>query len=199
MSSSQVPLWVTLLIALLGLIGVLSAQLIAAWREDRRWRREQQREDHRWKRERQRELDNRDHEGRQTAYAQVIAAIEAFDFLVYPAMSALRNGREITDEIAADVRRARDELRQCLGPINLLAPQRFNELLRTAALPRSRLAMDVAGGHNRDRDHVEKLWNDGQAGYRHMRARMREDLGLDTEELPDDPAGKGSGRSEHDQ
>jgi hypothetical protein len=197
-SSSQVPLWVTLLIALLGLMGVLSAQLIAAWREDRRWRREQEREDHRWKRERRRELDNRDYEGRQTAYAQVVAAIEAFDFLTYPAMSAIRNDRKITDEIVADVRQARDELRQCLGPINLYAPQRFNELLRAAALPRSRLAMDVYGGVNRDRDHVEKLWNAGQAAYREIRVHMRQDLGLDAEELPDDTAGKGSGRSEPD-
>jgi hypothetical protein len=186
-SSSQVPLWVTLLIALLGLVGVLSAQVIAAWREDRRWRREQEREDHRWQRERQRELDNRDYDGRQTAYAQVIAAIEAFDFLFYPAMSAIRNGRDVTDEIVGDLRRAREELRQCLGPINLYAPQRFNELLRAAALPRSRLATDVAGGINRDREHVEMLWAKGQAGYRTMRVHMREDLGLDAETLPEDP------------
>src|SRR3954453_5116473 len=57
-SSSQVPLWVTILIAFVGLLGVLSAQFIAAWREDRRWRRD-----------RQREIDNRDFEGRRDAYS----------------------------------------------------------------------------------------------------------------------------------
>ncbi|MEV4312185.1 hypothetical protein [Actinocrispum sp. NPDC049592] len=184
MSSSQVPLWVTLLIAFIGLLGVLSAQFIAAWREDRRWRREQEREELRWRRERQRELDNRDFEGRQTAYAQVVGAIEGFDWLIYPAMSAIRNGREITPEIEADLRRAREEIRLSLGPINLHAPKRFNELLRAAVLPRSRIAMDVAGGINRDRDHIESLWNRGQDAYRQMRAHMRRDLGLDAEDLP---------------
>jgi hypothetical protein len=185
-SSSQVPLWVTLLIALLGLLGVLSAQLIAAWREDRRWKREQQREDHRWQRERQRELENRDFEGRQNAYVQVIAAIEGFDWLVYPGMAAIRNGRPITDEIVADMRRARDEIRMSLGPVNLHAAKRFNKLLSAAVLPRSRLAMDVVGDVNRDPDHIEKLWKAGQTGYRQMRAHMRTDLGLDAEEFPDD-------------
>ncbi len=185
MSSSQVPLWVTLLIAFIGLLGVLSAQLIAAWREDRRWRREQEREELRWQRERQRELDNRDFEGRQTAYAQVIAAIEGFDWLIYPTMSAIRNGRDIGEDLVADLRRARDEIRMSLGPINLHAPKRFNELLKAAVLPRSRIAMDVAGNINRDRDHIEMLWTKGQDAYRQMRVHMRLDLGLDAEDLPD--------------
>ncbi|MBE1463102.1 hypothetical protein [Kibdelosporangium phytohabitans] len=67
----------TIAVALVGFVGVLSAQFIAAWREDRRWRRDQEREDKKWQRERDKEIDNRGYEGRQNAYAQVIAAVEA--------------------------------------------------------------------------------------------------------------------------
>lgn len=182
MSSTQVPLWVPVVVAVVGFVGVLGAQLISAWRDDRRWAREQERADLLWQRERRREVDNRDYEGRKLAYAQVVAAVEGFDWLVYPVMAEVRDGREPSPEQLADVRRAREEMRQSLGPINLHAPYRFNELLRNAMLPRSRLAMNLTNGA-RDLDRIETLWQAGQTGYRRMRAEMRVDLGLDAEDL----------------
>jgi hypothetical protein len=159
-SSSQVPLWVTILIALVGLLGVLSAQFIAGWREDRRWRREQQREELRWQRDRQRELDNRDYEGRQSAYAQVISAVEAYDWVVYPAIMQLRDGDELSAETVAALHREREELRLSFGLINLNAPQRFNELLRAATLPRSSLVLAMVDD-DLDLPRVEELWEAG--------------------------------------
>jgi hypothetical protein len=64
MSSTQVPLWVPVIVALLGFIGVLGAQAIAAWRDDRRWQQEAEREELRWNRDRAREKDNRSYQGR---------------------------------------------------------------------------------------------------------------------------------------
>ncbi|HEU5471192.1 MAG TPA: hypothetical protein VFV67_11110 [Actinophytocola sp.] len=185
MSSTQVPLWVPVVVALVGFVGVLGAQLISAWRDDRRWRREQEREETRWSRDRAREIENREYDGRREAYTQVIAAIEGFDWLVYPALTALRRGDELADEQIAELRRAREEMRQSLGPVNLHAPQRFNELLRNAMLPRSRLAMTLANVPP-DMALVEELWRSGKTGYRRMRAEMRVDLGLDAEPLPED-------------
>ena len=43
--------WVPVAVGIIGLIGVIAGQFINAWREDRRWKREQQREDVRWKRD----------------------------------------------------------------------------------------------------------------------------------------------------
>jgi hypothetical protein len=55
MSSNQVPLWVPIVVALVGFAGVLAAQMIASRREDKRKESELQREDKRWDREVQRE------------------------------------------------------------------------------------------------------------------------------------------------
>jgi hypothetical protein len=173
-SSSQVPLWVTILIAFVGLLGVLSAQFIAAWREDRRWRRD-----------RQREIDNRDFEGRRDAYSQMMSALEAFDWLVYPVIKRFRRNPRLDEDDVADLRRAREELRHSLGPVYLHAPQRFNEHIRKATLSRSDLAMEMMAAE-RDRERVEYMWDRAQTGSRRLRAEMRSDLGMDAENLPAD-------------
>ncbi|MCP2248177.1 hypothetical protein [Lentzea aerocolonigenes] len=55
----SVPLWVTIMLGVLAVIGTVGGawggQILAARRDDRRWEREQQREDLRWSRERERE------------------------------------------------------------------------------------------------------------------------------------------------
>lgn len=51
MQTGQVSVWVPLVVGVIGLIGVIAGQLVNAWREDRRWKREEQREEVRWKRD----------------------------------------------------------------------------------------------------------------------------------------------------
>ncbi|MCE7010557.1 hypothetical protein LWC34_48310 [Kibdelosporangium philippinense] len=186
--SSQVPLWVTIAVALVGFAGVLSAQFVAAWREDRRWRRDQEREDKRWDRERVKELENRSYEGRQNAYVQIIAAVEAYDWLVYPVVAAVRriadNPQVLRQDQRGDVWRAREELRHSLGPVTLFASERFSDMLRRTMLPRSRLAMYMSAGKAPEWTRVKELWDESQAGFRKLRGEMRKDLGL--EALPDD-------------
>ena len=43
MQSGQVSIWVPIVVGIIGLIGIVAGQLVNAWREDRRWRREQER------------------------------------------------------------------------------------------------------------------------------------------------------------
>ncbi|WP_440100316.1 hypothetical protein [Streptosporangium sp. H16] len=62
MASGQVSVWVPIAVAVLGIFGVITGQLVSAWREDRRWQRELAREDLRWEREQVREGDKRSHE-----------------------------------------------------------------------------------------------------------------------------------------
>jgi hypothetical protein len=67
MSSGQVSVWVPIVVAVLGILGVVAGQLINIWREERRWERERLREDLRWERERQRDIDAHWRERRDTS------------------------------------------------------------------------------------------------------------------------------------
>lgn len=179
MSSGQVPLWVPVVVALLGLAGVLGAQLIAGWREDRRWRRETEREELRWNREREKDRENRSYEGRAKAYAEVIGAIESFDWVLYDARRALRDGGVVDEAAAADLRKAAAQARNSLGAVNVHAPERIRAMLRESLVRRSTLATKLLVGRHGDEERL--LWREAQREYKIMRRAMREDLGLDAE------------------
>ena len=190
MSSGQVPLWVPVVVALLGLAGVLGAQLVAGWREDKRWRRDTEREELRWGREREKERENRSYEGRAKAYAEVIGAIESFDWVLYDARRVIRAGGELDEGLAADLRKATAQARNSLGAVNVHAPERIRSMLRESLLGRSTLATRLLDGQYSQREHDR--WLDGQREYKVMRRAMREDLGLDFEQSAGDvqhPAG----------
>ena len=189
MSSGQVPLWVPVVVALLGLAGVLGAQVIAGWREDRRWRRELEREELRWTRERAKDRENRSYEGRAKAYAEVIGAVESFDWVLYDARRVLRAGETLPEELTGDLRKAAAQARNSLGAVNVHAPERIRAMLRESLVRRSTLATKLLGGQHGDEE--RRLWREAQREYKVMRRAMREDLGLDFEESPDvepDPA-----------
>lgn len=178
MSSPQVPLWVPVVVGVLGVLGVLGGQLIAGWREDRRWRREMALEEQRWARERARERDNRSYEGRASAYTEVIGAIEAFDWVLFQARKSLREGGTLNEELAADLRRAANVARNSLGAVNVHAPERIRAALRELMHRRSSVSIAFLAG--RYGDDEERMWFTGLREYDAMRADMRRDLGLDT-------------------
>ncbi|WP_158882983.1 hypothetical protein [Amycolatopsis anabasis] len=182
MSSGQVPLWVPIVVAVFGFTGVIAAQLIAGWREDRRWRRELEREEVRWARERERERDNRSYEGRAAGYAELIGAIESFDWVLYQARRLTRRGDELDGQLAAELRKVTAEARGVLGPVNVHAPERIRAMVRESMIRRSDLSVLLLSG--RKTDEQDRLWREAQLEYRVMRAAMRRDLGLDTEDLP---------------
>ncbi|MBN6041400.1 hypothetical protein [Amycolatopsis sp. 195334CR] len=171
MSSAQVPLWVPILVGVLGVAGVVTAQVITTFREERRWRREQQREDLRWERQK----EERTHEARAEAYAELIGVVEALDFALY----RVRKGDENDVVLADDLREVVSKARHALGPVNLHAPERIRVKLKESMLPRFDLAAKLLekGG-----DDLGK-WHKGQREYRLLRAEMRRDLGLDAEDL----------------
>ncbi|GAA3431674.1 hypothetical protein BJ998_003751 [Kutzneria kofuensis] len=184
MSSGQVPLWVPVVVALLGLAGVLGAQLIAGWRENQRWRRETEREELRWSREREKDRENRSYEGRAKAYAEVIGAIESFDWVLYDARRALREGGTVDEASAADLRKATAQARSALGAVNVHAPERIRAMLRESLVRRSTLATKLLANRHGEEERV--LWREAQREYKIMRRAMREDLGLDAEPSPGD-------------
>jgi hypothetical protein len=79
MSSGQVSVWVPIVVAVLGILGVVTGQLINFRREDRRWERERQREDVRWERERQRDVDAQWRERRFDVHVELLAAFREWE------------------------------------------------------------------------------------------------------------------------
>jgi hypothetical protein len=79
MQSGQVSVWVPVVVGVLGVIGVITAQFVAAWREDRRWRREAAREDLRWSREQDRDAQNHWRDKRTDVYLEVIEVLQAWN------------------------------------------------------------------------------------------------------------------------
>lgn len=86
MSSSQVPLWVPIVVALVGLAGVLAAQIIANCREDKRWDRERQRDDQRSEQDKEIRAEARSDRRRQeladaiAAYATSVTSLRRAEF-----------------------------------------------------------------------------------------------------------------------
>ena len=86
MSSDHVPLWVPILVALMGFAGVLAAQVIANRREDKRWKHEQEQENQRWAREKESRAEARSDKRRQeladaiAAYASSVTSLRRAEF-----------------------------------------------------------------------------------------------------------------------
>jgi hypothetical protein len=175
---SQVPVWIPIVVALLGLAGVLLTQVLSGRREARRMTEETAREERRWQRER----EARTHETRAEAYALLLGALEAFDGVLFQARAVREAGDQLDEHQVKELREVRSETQHALGPVALHAPEAVRRLVSDAALPRMRLTttlLDTDG--DTDTAKTRAAWDAGQRGYRVMRARMRQDLGFDAE------------------
>ncbi|GHG25664.1 MULTISPECIES: hypothetical protein [Amycolatopsis] len=173
---SQVPVWIPIVVALLGLAGVILTQVLSGRREARRMAEEAAREERRWQRER----EARTHETRADAYAQLMGVLEAFDGVLFQARTVVEADGELDEHQIGELREVRSEAQHALGPVVLHAPEAVRRLVSDATLPRMRLAAMLLDP-KRDRTSLRPAWDAGQRGYRVMRARMRADLGFDAE------------------
>lgn len=80
--NSQVSIWVPIVVGVIGVVGVIAGQLINAWREDRRWKREQEREEIRWLRESRRESIKLDRDTKVAAYGQLLQTLDRANLLL---------------------------------------------------------------------------------------------------------------------
>ncbi|WP_328454693.1 MULTISPECIES: hypothetical protein [unclassified Amycolatopsis] len=102
---TQIPLWVTLVLAIIAIMGPIGGALIGgmitARRDDRRWERELEREEARWQREtereearREREIKREDHrywlELRATTYTEVIVHWRKFTYVGHGIVAVLK-------------------------------------------------------------------------------------------------------------
>ena len=177
--TTQVSVWVPVVVGLIGLAGVLGAQLIAGWRDDRRWKRQQQREEARWQREQVTEREQRSYTGRQEAYAKLIGLLETWSWVLYPAQHRvlIENG-ELTGEMRAELREMRTLAREALGPVNLYAPTEIRNLMQPAILSKADLTAALLAG-DAEQDRLAGLWDETKTTYLTLRAALRRDLGVD--------------------
>ncbi|WP_206793626.1 hypothetical protein [Amycolatopsis sp. MtRt-6] len=173
---SQVPVWIPIVVALLGLAGVILTQVLSGRREARRMAEEAAREERRWQRER----EARTHETRADAYAQLMGVLEAFDGVLFQARAVREAGDKLDEHQLAELRAVRSEAQHALGPVVLHAPEAVRRLVSDATLPRMRLAAMLLDPVDKGTG-LRPAWDAGQRGYRVMRARMRADLGFDAE------------------
>ncbi|SEC44195.1 hypothetical protein SAMN04489727_3764 [Amycolatopsis tolypomycina] len=170
-------MWIPIVVALLGLAGVILTQVLSGRREARRMAEETAREERRWQRER----EARTHETRADAYAQLMGVLEAFDGVLFQARAVLESDKKLDEHQATELRAVRSEAQHALGPVVLHAPEAVRRLVSDATLPRMRLAAMLLDPADDDRAKLRPAWDAGQRGYRVMRARMRADLGFDAE------------------
>jgi hypothetical protein len=83
MGSGQVSVWVPIVVAVLGILGIIGGQMFASWRDDRRWSQEIAREEARAQREiktaelaREHEITLRWIDQRLTAYTECLSVFE---------------------------------------------------------------------------------------------------------------------------
>jgi|GEM_PF-5396693 len=185
MPSAEVPLWVPIVVAAVGFGGVLGAQLVAGWREDRRWQRETQREDLRWQRERERLREERRYAGREEAYGRMIGLLESWQWVLHPAKErVIKAGGHLDEPMRRELASIRDQAREALGPMNLHAPDAIRHLMRDAVLSKVHLTRALLGeelrpGEDHDREAMSALYRESLDFYYAMRAAMRSDLGID--------------------
>ena len=175
-------MWIPIVVAILGLAGVVLTQVLAGRRERQRRREDDAREERRWQRER----EARAYQARATAYAELIGAIEAFDGVLFHARQVREAERPLDDHEVSNLRAVTSETQHALGAVNLHAPERVRAQIREATLPRMRLSvtlLDPTGSTAK----MRPAWDAGQTAYRTLRALMRRDLGLDSELLGERP------------
>lgn len=175
---SQVPVWIPIAVAMLGLAGVVLAQLLAGQRERQRSRDDAAREDRRWQRER----EARTYELRAGAYAELIGAIEAFDGVLFQARQTREADQGLDEHQRNGLRDVTSEAQHSLGAVNLHAPESIRTQIREA-MRLSAMLLDPKGSTAK----MRPAWDAGQTAYRAMRALMRQDLGLDAEPITDAP------------
>ncbi len=167
--AGDVAAWVPVAVAGLGFAGVLGAQIIGSWREDRRWRRDRSRHE-----------GDRRYQARQEAYALLLGAIEYWDTTAHPVWKALAAGATPSHDDLEKLRQAADAATKALGLAVLVSPEKTRGLIREALVPRLEYTELLVPGEATEEE-LDRNWRICQENYRTLRALMRDDLGFDSE------------------
>jgi hypothetical protein len=114
MSGGSVPLWITVVLAIIALLGPWGGAWLASRRDDRRWERDQAREDVRSQREREREDKQRGYqtetarrEEKKQGYTEFLSTLMTWGWLLDRAGDQLEEGVPIPSELVVDLENAK--------------------------------------------------------------------------------------------
>ena len=175
MPSAQVSVWVPLVVALVGLLGVVATQVLTTRREDRRWRQEQERVEARWRREKTQEIAERQLERKIETYAAFLTAVEAWGWKLHPIARRVLDGGALSLDDSETLATLREIPQDALGAVNLYAPDEVRDLIWRAVNSRGDFMRSLARG---DESVVELdvRWKESWDRYRTMRLAIRDDL-----------------------
>lgn len=182
--SGQVPVWVPIAVGLIGLAGVLGAQVIAAWREDKRWQREKYREDLRWQRDRDKDQQQREHDialqlntQQLACYSQFALSVTGWNADLVRAAEALRSTGAVQVELSSRLRERAETTEASLATMEILGSDTARQAGRDVvdALGRLHLAVSASATvptADELADRIEEAFQ----GCEHFRQQIRHDL-----------------------
>lgn len=139
MPSGQVSVWVPVAVGLIGLAGVLGAQVIAAWREGKRWRRDMDREDLRWQRDRDKDRESKEHDvalqlntQKLVCYSQFALAVTGWNAELLRAAQALRGTGTVPSELGSRLRERAEIAEASLATMEILGSDTVRDAGRDA-------------------------------------------------------------------
>ncbi|WP_170223246.1 hypothetical protein [Nonomuraea turkmeniaca] len=204
MASGQVSIWVPVVVAVLGIIGVIAGQFVSAWREDRRWRRELAREDLRWEREQQRECQSRESEAavhwrneRLRLYSGFVAVVRDWVRLLRQASYDYEPKKDISPETLSRLRELETEAMKLWSEIGLIGSEAVDEACADFVLI-CRGALTTLEAHVRGEGPpaIHRQWIMDQSDV--VVDCLRSELGMKPFHASDPPQRQGSEVSEPD-
>ena len=181
MPSGQVSIWVPVVVGVIGLIGVVVGQLINAWREDRRWKREQEREDLRWQRERERESDGREHDLRKywidkklEYYANSLQVTRQWIEAAERASIHPRLGDELDEFASAD-----GAFKEVFAQIEIFGSGYMHEIVEKLNDLQTSYFFSIVGAEQMPPDALKAMSSDLESSYKLMREQIRKELQIE--------------------
>ncbi|MET9000772.1 hypothetical protein [Amycolatopsis sp. NPDC004169] len=195
MASGQVSVWVPIVVGIIGLVGVVTGQLINSRREDRRWEREAAREELRHRRESERLAAERAHaitlhwsQERRDAYAGLLKETDEYLSALLKCVEALAR-HEPVSEFQALMGEHASAIASFHAAVDILASPRICALaedLVQAALG-ARITVTSEGVDGDSRESALQCAERAQSAFL---AEVRAELGVDTPAEPPEPAGE---------
>lgn len=187
-AGSSIPLWVTIVLAVIALLGPWGGAWLASRRDDRRWDREQLREDIRFQRERDREAAQRAHEVAATqrsekreTYSRYLATLMTWGWLLDKAEDLLRDGQPLSPGLVEDLENAKEDAIRAYAGVLVVADGEARIEIEYGFFDH----MDVHSSYTRfakyDEENFEKL-HEAQSW---VRRRARDELGIQPITDPD--------------
>ena len=139
MQTGLVSVWIPLLVALIGFLGIIGSQVISARREDRRLARESRERESQRISERETQKEERNLARKVEAYEKAMNVNESWGWSLFPIARPILSGEKtgLTVDERELLTGLRESALEALAPLNMFAPEAVREPLRLALVSRA--------------------------------------------------------------